>query len=227
MSIRVLVVDDNPIVREALRAFLDGGSPDGDTVVVGEAGNGQEALALVLRHRPDVTLLDYRMPIADGLSIVGELARHTVVLALTSDDSPEVIASMLGGGARGYLVHGQFDPPELLRAVRAVAAGQGWLSPVAASVATSALRMRGDLERDAERARERFGLTDRERDVLDLLAAGLPNAAIAQRLRLTEKTVKNHLYNVFAKLGVGNRTEAVVRWSGRQGPGSQPGPFAS
>jgi DNA-binding NarL/FixJ family response regulator len=207
VSITVLVVDDNPIVREALHGFLD--ASDG-VRVVGEAGNGQEALALALRHRPDVTLLDYRMPIADGLSIVGELARHTAVLALTSDASPDVIASMLRGGARGYLVHGHFDPPDLLRAVLAVAAGQGWLSPVAASVATSALREQGDVER----ARAGFGLTDRERDVLDLLSAGLSNAAIAERLRLTEKTVKNHLYNMFAKLQVSSRTEAVVRWSG-------------
>ncbi|WP_238006013.1 response regulator transcription factor [Dactylosporangium sp. AC04546] len=207
MSVTVLVVDDNPVVREALRGFLDA---DEATRVVGEAGNGQEALALAQRHRPDVTLLDHRMPIADGLSIVTELARLTAVLALTSDASPAVIGSMLRGGARGYLVHGQFDPPELLRAVLAVAGGQGWLSPVAASVATSALRSQGD----AERGRAAFGLTDRERDVLDLLSAGLSNAAIAGRLRLTEKTVKNHLYNIFTKLRVSSRTEAVVRWAG-------------
>ncbi|GGM41513.1 LuxR C-terminal-related transcriptional regulator [Dactylosporangium sucinum] len=207
MTVTVLVVDDNPVVREALRGFLDTG---GATRVVGEAGNGQAALALALRHRPHVTLLDHRMPIAHGLSIVTELARLTAVLALTSDASPEVIGAMLRGGARGYLVHGQFDPPELLRAVLAVAGGQGWLSPVAASVATSALRSQGD----AERGRAAFGLTDRERDVLDLLSAGRSNAAIAERLGLTEKTVKNHLYNIFAKLGVSSRTEAVVRWAG-------------
>jgi len=215
MTVTVLVVDDNAIVREALRGFLDASD---EARVVGEAGNGQEALALAVRLRPVVTLLDYRMPVADGLSIVGELARHTAVLALTSDASAEVIGSMLRGGARGYLVHGHFDPPDLLRAVLAVAAGQGWLSPVAASVATSALREQGETARADQRYKAGFGLTDRERDVLDLLCAGLSNAAIAERLRLTEKTVKNHLYSVFTKLQVGSRTEAVVRWSG---------PFAS
>lgn len=205
MTTSVLIVDDNPVVRDALRGVLD---LSGEVRVVGEAGNGRDALTLALRHRPDVTLLDHRMPIADGLSIVDELARHTAVLALTSDASPTVIASMLRGGARGYLVHGHFDPPDLLRAVLAVAAGQGWLSPVAASVAASALREQGS----RRLARDGLGLTDRERGVLDLLSDGLSNAGIAERLGLTEKTVKNHLYNIFAKLGVGSRTEAVLRW---------------
>jgi DNA-binding NarL/FixJ family response regulator len=205
----VLIVDDNPVVRDALRGVLD---LSDDVRVVGEAGNGRDALALALRHRPDVTLLDHRMPIADGLSIVDELARHTAVLALTSDASPGVIASMLRGGARGYLVHGHFDPPDLLRAVLAVAGGQGWLSPVAASVAVSVARSALREQGIRHAAQDSFGLTDRERDVLDLLCDGLSNATIAQRLRLTEKTVKNHLYNAFAKLQVGSRTEAMLRW---------------
>ena len=213
--IDVLVVDDNPLIHTVIRDYLGGVD---DVRVVAEAGDGRAALNEARRHRPDVVLLDYRMPVADGLSIVGELARHTAVLALTSDASAEVIGSMLRGGARGYLVHGHFDPPDLLRAVLAVAAGQGWLSPVAASVATSALREQGETARADQRYKAGFGLTDRERDVLDLLCAGLSNAAIAERLRLTEKTVKNHLYSVFTKLQVGSRTEAVVRWSG---------PFAS
>jgi DNA-binding NarL/FixJ family response regulator len=128
---------------------------------------------------------------------------------------------MLRGGARGYLVHGEFDPPELLRAVRAVADGQGWLSPIAASVAASEVRQQVSREqsardkRDARQlARERFGLTQREQDVLVLLCEGLSNAAIARQLALAEKTVKNHLHHAFAKLQVGSRTEAVARWTG-------------
>jgi DNA-binding NarL/FixJ family response regulator len=216
--IDVLIVDDNPIVRAALRAYLEGTD---EVRVIGEAGNGREALAIATRSRPTVTLLDHRMPLADGLSIVGALARHTSVLALTSDASPELIASMLRGGAQGYLVHGQFEPPDLLRAVRAVAAGQGWLSPVAAAVAAAALRDQRDRDREARRRAEqaeavqrRYGLTPRERDILALLCQGLPNATIAHRLDLSEKTVKNHLNHIFAKLGVGTRTEAVVVWSG-------------
>jgi DNA-binding NarL/FixJ family response regulator len=218
--ITVLIVDDNPIVRSALRGFLD--STDRVTVV-GEAGNGHEALALARRMRPVVTLLDHRMPIADGLSVLHTLAGYTNVLALTSDESEAVIAGMLRGGARGYLVHGQFDPPDLLRAVESVAAGQGWLSPTAASVAAAAFRAADDRERmrreravREEEARNRFGLTPRERDVLNLLCEGLANASIARRLDLTEKTVKNHLHHVFAKLQVSSRAEAIVRWTGRR-----------
>jgi DNA-binding NarL/FixJ family response regulator len=193
--------------------------------VVAEAGDGREAVTAVRRLRPAVTLLDYRMPIADGLSVIGELAEQSAVLVLTSDSSPELIAAMLRGGARGYLVHGEFDPPELLRAVRAVADGRGWLSPLAASVATSALRDQVSRERELDdrlarerQARSRFGLTQREQDVLALLCEGLSNAAIARRLVLTEKTVKNHLHHIFTKLDVSSRTEAVVRWT--DGPDS-------
>jgi DNA-binding NarL/FixJ family response regulator len=214
--IDVLVVDDNPIVRAALHGFL---ATTDDIRVVGEAGDGREALALARRLRPTVTLLDYRMPIADGLSVVADLAQLTAVLVMTSDDSDAVIGGMLRGGARGYLVHGQFDPTELRRAVLAVAGGSGWLSPPAASAATAALRAqvsRDDERREQDARRARFGLTPRERDVLDLLCQGLSNAAIAHRLALTEKTVKNHLNHVFAKLRVGSRTEAIVMWTGRR-----------
>lgn len=213
--IEVLIVDDNPIVRAALHGFL---ATTEDIAVVGEAGDGREALMLARRLRPTVTLLDYRMPIADGLSVVSDLAQLTSVLVMTSDDSDQVIGGMLRGGARGYLVHGQFDPAELRRAVLAVAHGSGWLSPPAASAAVAALRAqvsRDDERREQDTRRAGFGLTPRERDVLDLLCQGLSNAAIAHRLALTEKTVKNHLNHVFAKLRVGSRTEAIVLWSGR------------
>ncbi|WP_432826604.1 response regulator [Dactylosporangium sp. CA-092794] len=206
----VLVVDDNPIVRAALHGILDG---DDELRVVAEAANGQEALAAARRLRPEVTLLDHRMPIADGLSVIGLLAQYSSVLVLTSDDDAELISGMLRQGARGYLVHGQFEPPELLRAVREVAGGRGWLSPIAASVAASMVRDQLARERVQQHARTRFGLTDREEDVMILLCQGLSNASIARRLLLTEKTVKNHLNHVFAKLQVTSRTEAVVRWT--------------
>jgi DNA-binding NarL/FixJ family response regulator len=189
--------------------------------VVAEAGDGREAVHLVRRHRPDVTLLDYRMPVADGLSVIAALAEHTRVLVLTSDTGAEIVAGMLRGGARGYLVWGQFEPPDLVRAIREVASGSSWLSPTAASVAALAFREqdakeRADRERAAHRAtvQRRYGLSRREEEVLDLLGAGLSNAVIGHRLGLTEKTVKNHLNHIFAKLGVRNRTEAVMRWHG-------------
>jgi DNA-binding NarL/FixJ family response regulator len=216
--IDVLIVDDNPIVRAALRTFLSGAD---DLRVVGEASDGRTAVATAQRLRPTVTLLDHRMPVADGLSVISRLVEHTSVLVLTSDSDAALIAGMLRGGARGYLVHGEFEPPELLRAVRAVASGQGWLSPAVAAVTIEALRDQAAEERvETDRAdrllrdRQSFGLTRREQDVMDLLCAGHSNAAIGRRLLVTEKTVKNHLNHIFMKLGVTNRTEAAIRWSG-------------
>ncbi|WP_027344051.1 LuxR C-terminal-related transcriptional regulator [Hamadaea tsunoensis] len=216
--ISVLVVDDNPIVREALRGYLDG-CPG--IQVTAEAADGRHAVTLAAAERPAVTLLDHRMPVADGLCVLAELAALTRVLVLTSDGTAELIGRMLRGGARGYLVHGEFAPEDLHRAVLAVAGGDGWLSPAAAAVAAAALRDHADREAAGRaladrqrRVRAGFGLTRREQDVLALLAQGLPNAAIAHRLLLTEKTVKNHLQHAFAKLGVTNRTEAALRWNG-------------
>jgi DNA-binding NarL/FixJ family response regulator len=217
--IDVMIVDDNPIVRAAIRGYLAGID---DTRVVGEAADGRTAVTVAERLRPHVTLLDHRMPVADGLSVVTQLAEYTAVLVLTSDAAEDLIAAMLRGGARGYLIHGEFDPPELLRAVRAVASGHGWLSPRSASVTISALRDEAARERDKvdhveqiRLMRQRFALTRREQDVMDLLCAGHSNAAIARRLLLTEKTVKNHLNHILTKLQATNRTEAVLRWSGR------------
>jgi DNA-binding NarL/FixJ family response regulator len=205
--INVLIADDNPIVRSALRDYLDSAP---DVTVVAEAADGLQALSEAHRTAPTVTLLDHRMPVADGLSVLPDLARLTAVLVLTSDPDPALIAHMLHGGARGYLIHGAFTPAELHRAVIAVASGYGWLSPAAAAVATATMRAR-----PSARPRPRYGLTRREQDVLDLLSEGLSNAAIAHRLLLTEKTVKNHLHRAYAKLRVTNRTEALLRWTGR------------
>ncbi|MFF5293810.1 response regulator [Paractinoplanes globisporus] len=213
--IDVLVVDDNPIMRSVLRGIL---AADQRLRVVAEAANGREALDLAQRLRPAVTLLDHRMPIADGLSVVATLGRHSAVLVLTSSDEPQIIAEMLRLGARGYLVHGEFEPGDLVRAVHEVVGGRGWLSPIAASVAASMARgesvagpVRHPEAGRTERLTER--LTEREREVVELLCQGLSNASIAQQLWLTEKTVKNHLNHIFAKLGVRSRTEAIVRWT--------------
>ncbi len=215
--ITVLVVDDNPTVRVTLRTLLESSNK---ISVVGEASNGEAGLAAARRLRPNVTLLDHRMPVADGLSVVEFLAAHTAVLVLTSSPEPELIGPMLRGGARGYLVYGQFEAPELIRAIREVASGRAWLSPTAATVATTAIQEQVARERaqraQAERrraARTTFGLTEREEDVVELLCLGMSNISIAHRLGLSEKTVKNHLNHIFTKLGVSSRTEAVVHWT--------------
>ena len=217
--ITVLVADDNPTVRATLRSLLEA---EPGISVVGEAGNGRDALALARRLRPDVTLLDHRMPIADGLSVVADVAGHSAVLVLTGSPEPELIAPMLRGGARGYLVYGHFDVHDLAPAVRAVAAGQGWLTPTAAAVATTAVRDAHARERAGVARIERlratrrlYGLSEREREVMELVCEGLSNGVIAEHLGRSEKTVKNHLNHIFAKLDVANRAEAMARWQSR------------
>jgi DNA-binding NarL/FixJ family response regulator len=189
-------------MRAAVRGHLKAAD---EITVVGEADNGADALALARRIRPAVTLIDDRVPVV-------RLAKYTAVVVLTGDTDEELVASTLRGGALGYLVHGEFEPSDLCRAVRAVANGQGWLSPFAASAATAALREQAATSRP-DGQRSRFGLTTRECDILGLLNEGLPNSAIAYRLDLAEKTVKNHLNRIFAKLQVHNRTAAVLMWS--------------
>ncbi|MBT0772332.1 response regulator transcription factor [Kineosporia sp. J2-2] len=216
--ITVLLVDDNPTIRATLRPLLEA---DGRISVVGEAGNGAAGLSEARRLRPRVTVLDHQMPVADGLSVVEDIARYSNVLVLTSNDSEDIIGPMLRGGARGYLVYGRFDPADLVAAVRSVAAGRGWLIPEAASVATGAVRDAYARERAAgarhgnlRRARRAFGLSGREIEVLELVGDGLSNAAVAAQLGLSEKTVKNHLSKIFGKLDVTSRTEALARWHG-------------
>jgi DNA-binding NarL/FixJ family response regulator len=207
--ITVVIVEDNPMVRAGLRALLEAA---GDFQVLAEAADGRSGLAAVARHLPTVTLLDHRMPIADGLDIVDRLAELTRVLMLTSDGSSDIVRQALACGAHGFIVQGELHPDDLPRAVRAIAAGQVWLSPSAASVAVQSVRARAEAE---SAMRLRFGLTRRERQMVELLVDGLSNAEIAATLVLAEKTVKNHLNHVYAKLGVTSRAQAVALWSAR------------
>ena len=207
--ITVVIVEDNPMVRAGLRALLEAA---GGFQVLAEAADGRSGLAAVARHLPAVTLLDHRMPIADGLDMVDRLAELTRVLMLTSDGSADIVRAALACGAHGFIVHGELHPDDLPRAVRAIAAGQVWLSPSAAAVAVQSVRARAEAE---SAMRLRFGLTRRERQLVELLADGLSNAEVAATLVLAEKTVKNHLNHVYAKLGVTSRAQAVALWSAR------------
>jgi DNA-binding NarL/FixJ family response regulator len=210
---RVLVCDDNAVVRGGLRALLD---VVDDIDVVGEAGTGREAIDEWARLRPDVVLLDVRMPVMDGVSAATELAPQVPVLMLTYSDEPEIITAAIRAGARGYLVHGEFTPDELARAIRDVAGGGSVVSSRATTVLFDALR-----SAPARRPRDTFDLTEREREVMELIVAGHANRDIAETLVVSYKTVKNHVNRIFAKLGVGSRTEAVATWLGLQdGPRS-------
>ncbi|MDI1464495.1 response regulator transcription factor [Catellatospora sp. KI3] len=204
-GITVLVADDNSVVRAVLREMLH---EQGPLSVVGEAGDGLRALELAATLRPTVTLLDHRMPQRDGLSVVASISAHSRVLMLTRTVEEEVVLAAVRFGAAGYLVHGQFGPAELRQAIHAVAGGESHLSPTAASVLVSSVRRAA---REQPRP-DRHGLSRREREVMDLIAGGLSNAAIATRLVLATKTVENHVNRIFAKLGAHTRAQAVTTW---------------
>jgi len=206
--VRVVLVDDNPMVRAGVRALLE---VDGRFEIVAEASDGAAGLAAVRTHRPDVTLLDHRMPVAEGLAVLSRISELSRTILLTSDGSEDVVARALADGASGFLTYGELRPDELVAAVTAVAEGRAWLSPGAASVAVRSLRSRAEAQ--AQR-RIRFGLTPRERELVELVVSGATNAQIAAHLVVSEKTVKNHLNHIYAKLGVTTRTQAVARWTG-------------
>lgn len=203
-GVQLLLVDDSPVVRVGLKALL---SLDAGIEVVGEAGDGDAAIRLAQQIDPDVVLLDVRMPGRDGLSAVAELAEMSTVVMLTFSDEPEVIQQALRDGASGYLVHGTFDAQSLAAMVRAAAAGSGSFSGPALDV----LRGGGRVPSVTE-ARSGLGLSSRQVEVMDLIAAGKGNREIAKELFLAEKTIKNHINQIFASLGVTTRAEAIVLW---------------
>ncbi len=195
-SVRVVIVDDHPVVRDGLRGIVEG---DDELTVVGEAGDGEEAVRVVGRVEPDVVLMDLRMPGTDGVMATARItASHpgVRVLVLTTYDGEADILRAVEAGASGYLLK---DAPtqELRRAVRAAAAGQTVLAP---AVAARLLRRRPPQE----------ALTPREIEVLQLVARGATNREVARALHLSEATVKSHLLHAFSKLGVDDRTAAVT-----------------
>ncbi|WP_248961984.1 response regulator [Sphaerisporangium perillae] len=206
--IRVLLADDDVMIRAGVRAILN---TDPDIDVVAEAGDGREAVELTLAHRPDVALLDIRMPRLDGLAAGAEITRaapSVAVAILTTFGEDAYLARALDDGARGFLLKSG-DPRELIAGVHAVAGGGAYLSPRMAARVIGRLRA-GGLSR-ATAARARVGaLTDRERDVLALLGAGLSNAQIANRLGLVEGTVKGHVSAIFTRLDLRNRVQAAI-----------------
>lgn len=211
---RVLVVDDNTFIRAGLTSALE--STD-DIEVVGEAGDGREAEELAWRLVPDVVLLDVRMPRADGVSAAGALSRISRVIMLTQVEEPEVILSAVRNGAVGYLVHNTFTVDELATAIRDTVRHRAHpLSHAASAALIDAARTGRPAAPAADPAeqRARFGLSAREVQVMDLIVRGHANHDIAAKLFLTEKTVKNYINRIYAKLGVPNRATAIVTWLG-------------
>jgi DNA-binding NarL/FixJ family response regulator len=201
--IRLLVVDDHPVVRDGLCAMF---ARDPEFDVLGEAADGAEAVRLAQELRPDVILMDLRMPGMDGVTAITELAARGVaarVLVLTTYDTDSHVLPAIEAGATGYLLK---DAPraDLLRAVRAAAHGEAVLSPAVAARLMSRVRSPG-----AGPFSQRE-LSQRELEVLELVAAGSTNREAAARLFITEATVKTHLLNIYAKLGVSDRAAAVA-----------------
>ncbi|WP_424186606.1 response regulator [Actinokineospora sp. G85] len=208
--IRVLLADDDALVRRGLRALLD--TEEGITVV-GEAADGREAVRAAAAHRPDVVVMDVRMPVRDGVSATRELVAtrpRPRVLVLTTFDLDEVVDDAIAAGADGFLLK-RATPEELVAGIRAVAAGDAVVAPpVTRRLFDSHTARTGpDLPRAAR-------LTDREADVLRAMAAGQSNTEIARTLQLSVETVKTHVKHVLAKLEVRDRTQAVV-WAYRTG----------
>jgi DNA-binding NarL/FixJ family response regulator len=198
--IRILVVDDHPVVRQGLVAVLE---DEPDFQVGGAAGSAEEAVALAERLLPDVVLLDLELPGMDGVEAIPRLAGvapASRVLVFTAYDTDERVFGAIRSGARGYLLKGA-SAEEIARAIRVVHAGGSYLEPrVAAKVMAEVGAPRHAIS----------VLSQREREVLQLVAEGLSNKQIARSLSITERTVKFHVSSILSKLGAGNRTEAVT-----------------
>lgn len=199
MPIRILIADDHAVVRQGLRMFL---TLDEDFEIIGEATNGAEAVNLARELQPDVVLMDLLMPVKDGITAIGEIRREmpdVEVIALTSVLEDASVVGAVKAGAIGYLLK-DTQSDELRRAIKAAAEGQVQLSPQAAA----------RLMREVRTPESPETLTDRETEVLRLLAGGYANKEIARELVIGEKTVKTHVSNILAKLGVQSRTQAAL-----------------
>ncbi|NIY66908.1 response regulator transcription factor [Streptomyces malaysiensis] len=211
--VRIVIVDDEQLVRMALRLVIDG---EPDLSVVAEAADGDAAITVVNEHRPDVVLMDVRMPGRDGLSTTRELLARPApprVLMLTTFDSDDLVLGALHAGALGFVLK-DTPPPHILDAVRTVADGNPVLSPAAtARVIAAATSPRSSHARDSSReaARKQLSaLTERELQTARAIADGLGNPEIAQRLHISIATVKAHTGNLFAKLAVENRVQIAL-----------------
>jgi DNA-binding NarL/FixJ family response regulator len=205
-SIRVLIADDHPVFRDGLRVLLDS-LPDAE--VVGEAASGEEAVKLAISEQPDVILMDLQMPGINGIEATRTILRtapHIGVLVVTMFEDDDSVFAAMRAGARGYLLKGA-DQQEILRGIRAVASGEAIFGPAIAQRLISFFA-----QPNPPLPPQIFPeLTDREREILTGIARGKSNTQIADQLYLSQKTVRNHVSNIFSKLQVADRAQAIVR----------------
>lgn len=211
--IRVLLADDQPLVRTGFRMILESES---DMEVVGEAGDGADAVRQAARLRPDVVVMDIQMPITDGIAATAQIAAagHARVLILTTFHLDENVVGALRGGASGFLLK-DVDAGRLIEAIRIVHAGEAIVDPVVTRRLLDRFAHRlptaaRDADPDGGASQRLDGVTERERDVLTRVARGLSNAEIAAELVVTETTVKTHVHHLLTKLGVRDRVQLVV-----------------
>jgi two-component system, NarL family, response regulator DegU len=208
--ITVAIVDDHPIVRAGMRTILEASE---DILVVAEGGSGGEALRLVEERLPNVLVLDINLPDQSGIEVTRQLRAKnssTAILILTAHDDAQLVFELLENGAIGYVL--KDEALEMLaNAVRAAASGKSWLSPTIASQVVQRLaKQPTNPEPETLTTPIYENLTQRELEILCLLAEGLDNTAIAEKLTLTKRTVQNHISNIYGKLGVTSRTEAML-----------------
>jgi DNA-binding NarL/FixJ family response regulator/anti-sigma regulatory factor (Ser/Thr protein kinase) len=212
---RVIIADSNPALRAGLRAALGQAA---EIEITAEAGNGEDAVALVREHHPDVLLLDARMPLPEGSATTRDISPLTRVVMLTSVDDANLAMGAVAAGASGCLLRGEFEPGELIRVVLDAARQQPVPEPSAWANGTSALQP--GLGRPVPRL---MGLRPREIEIMGLIAEGLSNRQIAARLVITEKTVKNHICSLYQRFGVTGRSQAVSRWREFRTASDRPG----
>lgn len=201
----IIIADDHPVFRFGMRSLLE---TQADMAVVGEASSGEEAISMAASLQPDLILMDVNMPGINGIEATRQIAQtspHIGILVITMFDN-DLVFDAMRAGARGYLLKGA-DPGETLRAIRAVANGEAIFSPKVAE------RLVAFLSSETSKATQHLfpELTEREREILALISQGLTNKAIAERLVLSPKTIRNHVSNIYSKLQVADRAQAILR----------------